>query len=119
VYLYFCVTDGTLYYRNQAIFLQNEIQIEIRPNVYVYLSGLVLLEGSPGERKKLVSSITNELLDFDQTKMRQRCSAPTWVMLKEFHKIHEEHQQNTNLLRIIENSSANCVKSITNSSSVS
>jgi hypothetical protein len=40
-------------------------------------------------------------------------------MLKEFHKIHEDYQQNTNLLRIIENSSENCVKSITNSSSLS
>jgi Malectin domain len=53
VYLYFCVTDGTLSYRNQSIFLQNEIQIEIRPKVAVSISGLVLLEGSPGEHTGL------------------------------------------------------------------
>jgi Malectin domain len=80
VYLYFCVTDGTLYYQNQSTLLQNEIHVEIRPIAHgVMISGLILLEGSPGERQKLVSSNTNELLDFDQTKMHSRCTTTKTV----------------------------------------
>jgi Malectin domain len=75
IYFYFCIMDGTLYYQNQSLLLQNEIHIEIRPIEHsVILSGLVLLEGSPDERQKLVSSNTNEFLDFDQTKMHPRCT---------------------------------------------
>jgi hypothetical protein len=116
IYFYFCITDGTLYYQNQSTLLQNEIHIEIRPiKSQIYLSGLVLLEGTMGESQKLVSSNTNELLDFDQTKFYQRC----WRMSDEYRFYKEQEHTKNHLLSIMKNSSENYVKNNTNSSTVS
>jgi Malectin domain len=78
-YFYFCVTGNNLHYQNQSTLIQNnEIHIEFNSlTERTFVSGLVLLKGALGERQKLISSNTNDFLDFDLKNMDPRCSKPT------------------------------------------
>jgi Malectin domain len=93
VYYYFCVSDKTLYYKNQSVLIQNEkIHIEIRPVIgFANIAGLVLLKGTLGEHQKLVSSATSELVNFDPlntVNTNSKClTAPSIV--KQLHKTQE------------------------------
>jgi Malectin domain len=75
-YFYFCVSDKTIYYKNQSSIVQDEkIHIDIRSTKgYAKIAGLVVLKGTLGERQHLKSSATNELLYFDQEKIHPKCS---------------------------------------------
>jgi hypothetical protein len=78
-YFYFCVIDRKLYYQNQSTLIQNaKFHIEINSIIKnSAINGLVLLKGTFGERQKLLSSNTDEFLDFDPKNMDPRCSKPT------------------------------------------
>jgi Malectin domain len=75
-YFYFCVTDKMLHFNNKSTLLRNgEMQIELHSlTERTFISGLVLLKGTLGERLKLKSSNTNEFLDFDPKNMDPKCS---------------------------------------------
>jgi hypothetical protein len=74
-YFYFCVADNMLYHKNQSTIMRNgKIHIDlIRVGGVVAISSLVLLKGTVGERQKLTSSNTRELVDFDPAKMHPMC----------------------------------------------
>jgi Malectin domain len=92
VYYYFCVSDNTLYYKNQLAPIRNEeIHIQIWPEMRVAsISGLVLLKGTLGEKQRLISSATNESIDFRS--VHPKCSPRTIV----FPEAEEEQSQNVN-----------------------
>jgi flagellar capping protein FliD len=111
-YYYFCVSDKTLYFKDQSsAILNGEIRVEIRPVQYrAYIAGLVLLKGTIGEHQKLQSSATNESLDFHAMKMNPRCLIPS--LFNEFEMIKTELRETTKKLQksednICDNSSGN------------
>jgi uncharacterized protein YeeX (DUF496 family) len=76
VYMYFCVSDNTLYYKSQTTSIQDEV---IRIGLHngkklISIAALVLLKGTLRERHTLKNSITNETLYFDPAKMNSICS---------------------------------------------
>jgi hypothetical protein len=78
-YMYFCVADNTLYFNHESTLVQNgEIHIELRRlKRHAFIAGLVLLKGSLGEERKLMSSAKNERMHFDPTKTHSKCLALT------------------------------------------
>jgi Malectin domain len=74
-YYYFCVSDKTIYYKNQSSIVKNEkIHIDIRSTEGIAkIAGLVVLKESLGERQILKSSATNEPLYFDFEKIHPKC----------------------------------------------
>jgi Malectin domain len=77
-YFYFCVSDQKLYYKDQSSLIQNKkIDIEIRQvKNSASIAGLVLLKGSLGEKRKLISSATREEMYFDPLKTHPKCLPP-------------------------------------------
>jgi Malectin domain len=75
VYMYFCVKDNNLYYKNQSTSIENgQISIEVhREKGFATIAALVLLKGTLEERHTLQNSIANETLYFDSTKMNPLC----------------------------------------------
>jgi Malectin domain len=77
IYFYFCVSNQTLYHKGCSTLIQNDqIQISIHHNFgHANIAGLVMLKGGLGEHKKIKSSATEELLDFNADKMSPVCIA--------------------------------------------
>jgi Malectin domain len=120
-YIYFCISEKTMYFNNQSVVIQDEkINIEILPvKNRATLAGLVLLKGKLGESQNLVASAKKEHMFFDPMKMNPMCST-TAMMLNEILKIQEEQRQSTKKLQTsVEINSENNVKIIKDSCSVS
>jgi hypothetical protein len=94
-YFYFCVSDKTIYYKEQSSPILNEIiHIELLPlKDEAYIAGLVLLKGTLGERKKLKSSATTEPMFFNPLNTNNRCTVAENVQM-----ILEEQRQSTDKL---------------------
>jgi hypothetical protein len=75
-YFYFCVANNTLYYKEESSQIRNEtIRVGISyASMVQYVGGLVVLKGTSGESKKLISSKTNGTLYFDPATTHPMCS---------------------------------------------
>jgi Malectin domain len=78
VYMYFCVKDKKLYYKNKWSSIANgQISVGLhREKGFASMAALVLLKGTLEERHTLKNSITKEPLFFDPKKMNPTCSIP-------------------------------------------
>jgi hypothetical protein len=94
-HFYLCVSDKTIYYKEQSSPIQNEIiHIKIHPlRGFAFIAGLVLLKGTLGERKKLISSETKGSLFFDPVNMN-RCTVAGQIQM-----VLEEQRQSTDKLK--------------------
>jgi Malectin domain len=99
-HFYFCVSDNTLYHKDQSTLIRNgEIHIQIHTvEKLAFIAGLVLLKGTLGEKHKLISSATNEPIFFDPAKTHYKCGT-TAIMLNQFKKIQEEQRRSTEKLQ--------------------
>jgi Malectin domain len=79
VYMYFCVSDNKLYYKDLSMpIIKNEalhFTLYSVQSKIITIAALVLLKGSLGERHTLKNSATNETLYFDPAKMNPTCSS--------------------------------------------
>jgi hypothetical protein len=66
-YYYFCVKNNKLHYKNETSrILDKKIRLQFIPTSrYVFVAGIVWLEGTAGEQKKLKSSNSNHTMYFD------------------------------------------------------
>jgi hypothetical protein len=115
-YFYFCLSDKTIYYKEQSSPIQNEIiHIKLLPLLRdAHIAGLVLLKGTLGERKKLKSSATKSSLFFDPENTNKRCTAVGRVQM-----VLEEQRQSTDKLeKIMTTLSDTIAKTYTESKSV-
>jgi Malectin domain len=100
-HFYFCVSNQTVFYKNRSSRIRNE-KIHIRAIVEDddegYISGIVVLKGTLGEHKNLVSSARQKTMYFNPATMHPKCVTDLNV-LSAFQHILEEQRQITKTLQ--------------------